>query len=407
VVPDGLIEACRQCGVALVEVPEDLSFSTIGECILAHNHTQVASVRLQLTRLRRLLQDLARGEGHGAVLELLRRETRLPIWLVGPGGRSLTAEPPPDQSAARAASRAARRGELPSAITPELSAFGVADALSTTAVIVGAPLAEVSDDARLVIEQAAAYLVIEDARQREHETVRSGMAEELLQLLWDGELGSRGVRARLEALGLGPHAEFMVLACSNSPRDVAYAALGCGAPCVSASHRGIAIMLVQSDQDGIVDEVAELIRDGGEDPMLGTGRTVAGAEGLRRALAEAISAHQLARSRPPGERVVRRLEVGSHRLLLDFVDADVLRTYRHSVLGPIEQWDAEHNSRLLTTLTAFFANDGHWRRTAAQLHIHHNTLHYRLDKIAQLTGRSVDSTESRVDFALALAIPRG
>jgi purine catabolism regulator len=283
----------------------------------------------------------------------------------------------------------------------------VADALSTTAVIVGAPLAEVSDDARLVIEQAAAYLVIEDARQREHETVRSGMAEELLQLLWDGELGSRGVRARLEALGFAPDTEFTVLACSNSPRDIAYAALGCSAPCARAAHRGTGIVLVQSDQDEIVDEVAELIRDGGEDPMLGTGRTVAGADGLRRALAEAISAHQLARSRPPGERVVRRLEVGSHRLLLDFVDADVLRAYRHSVLGPIEQWDAEHNSQLLSTLTAFFANDGHWRRTAAELHIHHNTLHYRLDKIAQLTGRSVDSAESRVDFALALAIPRG
>jgi DNA-binding PucR family transcriptional regulator len=233
------------------------------------------------------------------------------------------------------------------------------------------------------------------------------MAEELLQLLWDGELGSRGVRARLEALGLAPDAEFTVLACANSTRDVAYAALGCSAPCVRAVHRGIGIVLVQSDQDEIVDEVAELIRDGGEDPVLGTGRTVAGADGLRRALAEAISAHQLARSRPSGERVVRRLEVGSHRLLLDFVDADVLRAYRHSVLGPIEEWDGEHNSQLLTTLSAFFANDGHWRRTAAQLHIHHNTLHYRLNKIAQLTGRSVDSAESRVDFALALAIPGG
>jgi sugar diacid utilization regulator len=391
--------------MSLVEVPEDLSFSTIGECILQHNHTQIATVRLQLTRLRRLLQDLARGEGHGAVLELLRRETRLPVWLVGPGGRSLTAEPPPDERAARAAARAARRGDLPRAITPELSAFGVADALSTTAVIVGAPLAEVSDDARLVIEQATAYLVIEDARQREHETVRSRMAEELLQLLWDGELGARGLRARIEALGLSPDAEFTVLACSNPARDVAYAALGCSASCVAARHRGLGVLLVQSHDEAIVDHVAELIRDGGEDPVLGTGRTFGGADGLRRALAESISAHQLARNRPHGERVVRRLEVGSHRLLLDFVDADVLRAYRQSVLGPIERWDSEHNSQLLETLIAFFANDGHWRRTAAQLHIHHNTLHYRLDKIAGLTGRSVDSAESRVDFALALAIP--
>ena len=407
VVPDGLVEACRESGLALVEVPEDLSFSTIGESILAHNHTQVASVRLQLTRLRRLLQDLARGEGHGAVLELLRRETRLPVWLVGPGGRSLTADPPPDPDAARAAARAARRGELPSAITPELSAFGVVDALSTTAVIVGAPLAGMSDDARLVVEQATAYLVLEDARQREHETVRSRLAEELLQLLWDGELGTRGLRARVEGLGLSPDAELTVLACSNSPRDVAYAALGCSAPSVAARHRGVGVLIVQSDDEAIVDEVADLIRDGGEDPVLGTGRTFGGADGMRRALAESISAHQLARNRPAGERVVRRLEVGSHRLLLDFVDADVLRAYRQSVLGPIERWDSEHNSQLLETLAAFFANDGHWRQTAAELHIHHNTLHYRLDKIAGLTGRSVDSAESRVDFALALAIPRG
>ncbi len=305
--------------------------------------------------------------------------------------------PPPE----RPGGAICRRRSLPS-----FSAFGVADALSTTAVIVGAPLAEVSDDARLVIEQATAYLVIEDARQREHETVRSRMAEELLQLLWDGELGARGLRARIEAIGLSPDADLTLLACSNSPRDAAYAALGCSAPCVAARHRGLGVLLVQSDDDGIVDEVAGLIRDGGEDPVLGTGRTFGGADGLRRSLAESISAHQLARNRPLGERVVRRLEVGSHRLLLDFVDADVLRAYRQSVLGPIERWDSEHNSQLLETLSAFFVNDGHWRRTAAQLHIHHNTLHYRLDKIAGLTGRSVDSAESRVDFALALAIPR-
>ena len=198
-----------------------------------------------------------------------------------------------------------------------------------------------------------------------------------------------------------------MLACSNPPRDVAYAALGCRARCVAARHRGVGILLVESDDEAIVDEVAELIRDGGEDPVPGTGRTFGCADGLRRALAESISAHQLALNRPPGERVVRRLDVGSHRLLLGFVDADVLRAYRQSVLGPVERWDSEHNSQLLETLTAFFANDGHWRRTAAQLHIHHNRLHYRLDKIAGLTGRPVDSAESRVDLALALAIPSG
>ena len=170
VTPPAVVDACREAALPLVEVPADLPFSAIGECVMERNRASDPTVRLQLMRLRRLLEELARGEGYGAVVELLRRETRLQVWLVGPGGHSLTDDPPPEGDAARIAARAARRGDLPCAVAPALSAFGVADALSSTAVIVGSPLAEVSDDARLVIEQASAYLVLEDARRREHET---------------------------------------------------------------------------------------------------------------------------------------------------------------------------------------------------------------------------------------------
>jgi DNA-binding PucR family transcriptional regulator len=193
---------------------------------------------------------------------------------------------------------------------------------------------------------------------------------------------------------------------SNSTRDVEYAAMACRSHCLGAGHRGARVLLIASDDEDIVDEIADLIRDGGADPVLGSGRSPGGADGLRRALAEAMSAHQLALARPEGERVVRRLEVGTHRQLLDFLEPHVLRAFRDTLLGPVENWDEEHNSELVDTLAAFLANDGHWRRTAAELHIHHNTLHYRLQRVARLTGRPIDSVTSRVDLALALAIPR-
>jgi purine catabolism regulator len=404
--PADVVEACREADLPLVEVPADLPFSAVGECVTERNRASDATVRLQLMRLRRLLEELARGEGYGAVVELLRRETRLKVWLVGPGGRSLTDDTPPDVEAARIAARAARRGDLPCAVAPELSAFGVADALSSTAVIVGSPLAEVSDDARLVIEQASAYLVLEDARRRERENVRSELVEELLARLWDGDLGMRSLGARLEALDLAADQPITTVISSNSTRDVIYAAMACPARCLGAAHRGARVLLVQSGDEAMVDEIADLIRDGGADPVLGIGHSPTGAAGLRRSLAEAMSAHQLALARPEGERVVRRLEVGAHRQLLDFVEPHVLRAFRESVLGPIERWDEEHSSELLQTLAAFLDNDGHWRRTATQLHIHHNTLHYRLQRVTKLTGRPMDSVTSRVDLALALAIPR-
>jgi purine catabolism regulator len=406
VTPPAVVQACREADLPLLEVPADLPFRAIGECVMERNRAPDATVRLQLMRLRRLLEELARGEGYGAVVELLRRETRLDVWLVGPGGHSLIGDAPPDAEAARVAARAARRGDLPCAVAPGLSAFGVADALSSTAVIVSCPLAEISDDARLVIEQASAYLVLEDARRREHENVHSELVEELLTRLWDGELGTRSLSARLEALDVTPDLPVTLMISSNSTRDVTYAAMGCRAHCLAAAHRGARVLLVQCGDEDIVDEIADLIGDGGADPVLGIGRSPTGAGGLRRALAEAMSAHQLALARPEGERVVRRLEVGAHRQLLDFLEPHVLRAFRDTVLGPVERWDEEHNSELLETLAAFLDNDGQWRRTAAQLHIHHNTLHYRLQRVSRLTGRPIESVASRIDLALALAIPR-
>jgi DNA-binding PucR family transcriptional regulator len=170
------------------------------------------------------------------------------------------------------------------------------------------------------------------------------------------------------------------------------------------------VLLVESDADDLADVLAGLIADGGDDPVLGAGRPLDEADpaALRQALAEAITALALARSRPPEQRVVRHLDIGSHVLLLDFVDRQVLHSFRESVLGPLERWDGVD---LIHTLQAFLANDGQWRVTAAHLGIHHNTLRYRISRIAGLTGRDVETTAGRVDFALALAIgerrPRG
>jgi PucR family transcriptional regulator, purine catabolism regulatory protein len=406
-VPEAVLEACRAAALPLLEVPEDVSFSALSECIQIHNASAGAASRLQLLRVRRLLHELARGEGHAAVLDLLRRETRLPVWLVGPGGRSLTDDVLPDPSAAAAAARAARRDRLPCALPGDLCAFGVGGApLSTSTVLVAAPLAEISDDTRLVIEQVAAYVVLEDARRRERETARSQLADELVRLAWTGELGAAACELRLRATGLDPDGPVMVLASSNDGPDVTYASLGCTPASVVARHEDVQLLLVQSDDGAVIDEVAELIRDGGADPVLGAGCSAGGPDGLREAMAAALSAQHLAALRPPGERIVRELAIGSYTLLLDFVDPRVLRTFRDEVLGPVERWDTEHDADLVATLAAFLVNNGHWRRTAAGLHIHHNTLHYRIDKIAQLTGRDAGTTAGRVDFTLALAIRR-
>ncbi len=402
-VPADLRAACEELGLPLLEVPEALSFSMIAAAA-----ADPSDVRLQLSRTRRLLQRLGAGGGHAALLDFLRQETRLDVWLVGPGGRPIC-EPVPDADLAREAARAARRGELPTAIGDGACAFGAAPVVAArTAVLVGAPLGDIGDDARLVIEQVTAYVVLEDARARAEEEGRRSLAAELVDLAWSGDLGSATLAARLRALGFRPDRPLTVVASANDPRDVTYAGLGCVDTSVSARHRDAVVLLVESDEHDLTDRVAELIADGGDEPVLGVGRPLtdpADPAVLRQSLAEAITALALARTRPPGQRVVRHLDIGTHALLLDFVDRQVLLSFRESVLGPLERWDRDHDAKLVDTLRAFLANDGQWRVTAAQLHIHHNTLRYRIGRVTTLTGRDAETTGGRVDFALALAIP--
>jgi DNA-binding PucR family transcriptional regulator len=251
-------------------------------------------------------------------------------------------------------------------------------------------------------------VVLEDARARAQEEGRRTLAAELVELAWGGDVGTATLAARLRALGFVAGRPLTVVASANDTRDVTYAGLGCGDTTVAARHRDALVLLVESDADDLTDRIAALIADGGDDPVLGAGRPVADPADpatLRQSLAEATTALALARTRPAGQRVIRHLDIGSHALLLDFVDRQVLLSFRESVLGPLERWDREHDAELVRTLQAFLANDGQWRVTAAQLHIHHNTLRYRIGRVAALTGRDAETTGGRVDFALALAIP--
>jgi sugar diacid utilization regulator len=197
-----------------------------------------------------------------------------------------------------------------------------------------------------------------------------------------------------------------VVASANDAEAVGYAVEGAGIRSALTHHDGLTIAILSgpTQEADPLGSISELIAEGGQEPILGAGRPGVGPSGLRRSLREALTALTLARARPDGARVVGHLDVGSHVLLLDLVEQDVLEAFRETLLGPIERWDAEHATDLMATLHAFLQHDGAWRSTAAHLHIHHNTLRHRIERIENLTGRRVATTSDRVDLHLALSI---
>jgi hypothetical protein len=137
---------------------------------------------------------------------------------------------------------------------------------------------------------------------------------------------------------------------------------------------------------------------------LGVSSPVRSAEGLRGALEEARHARRVAAARPGAVCVAGHEELASHVLLLPFVPDDVRRAFTARLLDPLRDYDRRHRAELVPTLEAFLAADGSWTRCASRLHLHVNTLRYRVGRIEQLTGRDLSRLEDKLDFFLALRL---
>ncbi|QTI89530.1 PucR family transcriptional regulator ligand-binding domain-containing protein [Streptomyces sp. AgN23] len=142
--------------------------------------------------------------------------------------------------------------------------------------------------------------------------------------------------------------------------------------------------------------------DGDGRLTLGLSAAVHSADGLRGALEEARHARRVAAARPGRVCAAGHQELASHVLLLPFVPDDVRRAFTARLLDPLREYDRRHRAELIPTLEAFLDCDGSWTRCASRLHLHVNTLRYRIGRIEQLTGRELSRLEDKLDFFLAL-----
>ncbi|WP_028800650.1 PucR family transcriptional regulator [Streptomyces sp. 142MFCol3.1] len=297
---------------------------------------------------------------------------------------------------------------------------------------------------RLDLLQGVTQLIaVERDRRDAARTVRRRLAQEVLELVQTGaapaEIAARlrvAAPVLLPGLGAAPHwqvvvarveweggeieggpvaqsllEEILVDPLSAGPEHsdrIAVAHTGDEAialvplPAVSAEHDG-------SEEGLLADSLLEAVRDplsaGLDDDgrlTLGVSAAVHSAEGLRGALEEARHARRVAAARPGRVCAAGHQELASHVLLLPFVPDDVRRAFTARLLDPLRDYDLRHRAELIPTLEAFLDCDGSWTRCATRLHLHVNTLRYRVGRIEQLTSRDLSRLEDKLDFFLAL-----
>ncbi|MFF4522170.1 PucR family transcriptional regulator [Streptomyces bluensis] len=300
---------------------------------------------------------------------------------------------------------------------------------------------------RLDLLQGVTQLIaVERDRREAARTVRRRLAQEVLELVQAGaapaEIAARlrvAAPVLLPGLGAAPHWQVVVARVEWDGADgadtvggpVAQALLeeilaaprAAGpehADRIAVAHTGgeaialVPLPAVSAERDGsecgvVADALLESVRvpltaglnDDGR-LTLGVSAAVHSAEGVRGALEEARHARRVAAARPGRVCAAGHQELASHVLLLPFVPDDVRRAFTARLLDPLRDYDRRHRAELIPTLEAFLDCDGSWTRCATRLHLHVNTLRYRVGRIEQLTGRDLSRLEDKLDFFLAL-----
>ncbi|MEU0073730.1 PucR family transcriptional regulator ligand-binding domain-containing protein [Streptomyces sp. NPDC006332] len=284
---------------------------------------------------------------------------------------------------------------------------------------------------------------VERDRRDAARTVRRRLAQEVLELVQTGaapaEIAARlrvAAPVLLPGLGTAPHWQVVVArvewqggdleggpVAQSLLEEILVDPLATGpepSDRVAVAHSGdeaialVPLPAVSSDHDGaqagvLADALLESVRDPlsaglGDDGRvtLGVSASVHSAEGLRGALEEARHARRVAAARSGRVCAAGHQELASHVLLLPFVPDDVRRAFTARLLDPLRDYDRRHRAELIPTLEAFLDCDGSWTRCASRLHLHVNTLRYRVGRIEQLTSRDLSRLEDKLDFFLAL-----
>ena len=192
-----------------------------------------------------------------------------------------------------------------------------------------------------------------------------------------------------------------------------------------ASHSIAAL----SERDGVAGAEVLLLVPGGEDALaeragdavlrelqatlpgytfaLGRSRVTREGGELSRAASEALLAANVAQ----GSREDAALafeQTGAYRLLLSTMSenpSELQRFYEETV-EPLVSYDEQYETDLVLTLETFLEADGNVAGTAQRLFTHRHTIYYRLERVRELCGLDVSSSDGREKLSLGLKAMR-
>ena len=196
---------------------------------------------------------------------------------------------------------------------------------------------------------------------------------------------------------------------------VGRAARGVAPGALASLRQDHVAVVVPGPEEAISRRAAEAVLRSIDDAMsgfvavVGRSRVAIDPLDLHRAAGEALLAANVAA--PDADAPLRLLsfeDTGAYRLLLPAMSDDPaeLERFYSDTVAPLIAYDEQYGTELVTTLECFLANDGSMVATNKQLFTHRHTIRYRLERVKELTGLDVNSTDGRERLSLGLKAMR-
>jgi PucR family transcriptional regulator, purine catabolism regulatory protein len=440
--PEALREAAAALDFALFEVPYEVPFIALTEKAFSHLvNEQYALLQRALAAQERLERIVLSEQGLDGVTDALAALIGGTALVYDARGGALVRSDGPHRLPAevleatgeelRERVRAgARRGYAPSG---ELHGRALALPVARTParadgegpvpqawLVAAKDSGALTEFDRLVLHQAVTIVALELLHRRVADDTERRLAGDVLSAMVSGELAGPELARRLEPFGLRERVGVLVLSPPRSVkalvedgltvalRETLPGGLAAGTGRFSCALLPLERGETETDLFALAERVrARAARHAGVELAAGAGRAVAAID-LRRSFHEARCAleAQALSGAANGDGAPRLLatfrDLGSFQLLLSLQDDDALRLFCDSILAPIEDGEGAYGGELMRSLEAFIECNGQWERAARLLYCHRHTLRYRIRRVEELTGRSLDSARDRIDFWLAL-----
>lgn len=422
-IPEALVEAAEKEGLPLLAVPRRTPFIAISKAVSAANAADQYRAVTAGFEAQRELTRAALAEGPDGVVTRLAAYVDGWAALYDASGAVVAAAP--EWAARRAARLTGDVERLRERTAPASAVVGDTDedrvelqslgsgrrVRGALAVGTGAPLGTAE---RYAVHSAVALLTLSTERSRSLQAAEQRLGAAVLRMLLSGQQDhARAVAGDLYGGLLDAPFRILIAEPASEPDPAADHPLHAFAESLeSAAARAGETVLVVPDID---DRLAVLAADGGAvvascaaayaqkeavDAEVVVGLSApTGPIAAAGAYKQAEQALSVARRR--GRALIEHEELAAGSILPLLAD-DAVRAFADGMLRALYEHDATGRGDLVASLRAWLSRHGQWDAAAADLGVHRHTLRYRMRRVEEILGRSLDDPDVRMELWLAL-----